>query len=88
MFSWPSRRLSTGIISGTRISAETAISTHGLPVTRFDQWPHMPVFSGSSEGCSHFGSAIESMKRPASDISAGSSVMAASTAIATATAAV
>ena len=76
------------MISGIRMSAASAIAIHGRRVTKFDQCPHMPTLAGSSEGRIRLGSAIELMKRPASDMNAGRSVIAASTAVATAIAAV
>ena len=88
MSSWPSSSDSTGMISGTISATASSTGISGWRVTKPAQRPQMPSFSGSSLGCSHNGRASEPMWRPASAISAGSSVTAASTAVPTATAAV
>ena len=76
------------MISGTRIRAARTIGTYGRRTTKAPHVPQMPFLPGFAEGRSRPGRATELMCRPASAINAGSRVMAASTAVATATAAV
>ncbi len=76
------------MISGTRIRAEIATGIHGRRVVKPAHAPQKPARSGLGGRCSQAGRASELMRRPATAISAGSSVTAASTAMATATAAV
>ena len=75
-------------MSGASTTMATITATHGRRVTAEAQWPQRPSLSGSSEGWRRAGSASRLMNDPASDMSAGSSVTAASTAVATARAAV
>ena len=59
------------------------IARPGWPVTKAAQRFQKPLPSGFGLGCRKAGRAIESMWRPTSDSSAGSSVIAASTAVRT-----
>ena len=74
------------MISGTRIAAASSSGTIGRWTTKPAQRPQMPLCAGSSDAWNRFGSAIELIRLPASDMKAGSRVMAASTAVPTATA--
>jgi len=74
------------MISGTRMAAATRVQTHGYRVTRPAHRFHRPARSGLLLGRRNAGSLPPNRCRPSSDMTAGSSDRAASTAVSTATA--